>query len=63
MWSTTNPSGGCMIWRCMNMLRLSLIPFAGRWMGENRFAAAPSARSGVVLFMTVSVHGFDLGLL
>jgi uncharacterized membrane protein len=35
---------------------LSLIPFATGWMGENHFAAAPSALYGVVLLMSAVAY-------
>ncbi len=44
-------SGG-VLWANLNLLFwLSLLPFATGWMGENHFAALPSAAYGVVLFM------------
>ena len=44
-------SGGVM-WANMHLLFwLSLIPFATGWMGENDFAATPTAVYGVVLLM------------
>jgi uncharacterized membrane protein len=43
---------GPMLWANLHLLFwLSLIPFATGWMGENHFAAAPSALYGVVLLM------------
>ena len=49
--ATTNVTGG-MMWANLHLLFwLSLVPFATAWMGENHFAAAPSALYGVVLFM------------
>lgn len=43
---------GGILWANLHLLFwLSLIPFATGWMGENHFAAAPSALYGVVLLM------------
>ncbi len=43
---------GPMLWANLHLLFwLSLFPFATGWMGENRFAAAPSAFYGVILLM------------
>lgn len=43
---------GPMLWANLHLLFwLSLFPFATGWMGENHFAAAPSAFYGVVLLM------------
>lgn len=43
---------GPILWANLHLLFwLSLIPFATGWMGENHFAAAPSALYGVVLLM------------
>ena len=43
---------GPMLWANLHLLFwLSLIPFATGWMGENHFAAAPSALYGAVLLM------------
>ena len=48
---------GPMLWANLHLLFwLSLIPFATGWMGENRFAAAPSALYGAVR----SGHSFGL---
>ena len=44
---------GPILWANLHLLFwLSLIPFATGWMGENHFAAAPSALYGVVLLMS-----------
>src|SRR3569832_2192738 len=44
-------SGG-VLWASLNLLFwLSLFPFATGWMGENHFAALPSAAYGFVLLM------------
>ena len=43
---------GPILWANLHLLFwLSLIPFATGWMGENHFAAAPSALYGLVLLM------------
>jgi len=43
---------GSVLWANLHLLFwLSLVPFATGWMGENHFAAAPSAIYGVVLLM------------
>ena len=48
---------GPMLWANLHLLFwLSLIPFATGWMGENRFAAAPSALYGVVLLMAAVAY-------
>ncbi len=48
---------GAMLWANLHLLFwLSLIPFATGWMGENHFAAAPSALYGVVLLMAAVAY-------
>ncbi len=48
---------GPMLWANLHLLFwLSLIPFATGWMGENHFAALPSALYGVVLFMAAVAY-------
>ena len=43
---------GSMLWANLHLLFwLSLIPFTTGWMGENQFAALPSAAYGLVLLM------------
>ncbi len=43
---------GAVLWANLHLLFwLSLFPFATAWMGENHFAALPSALYGVVLLM------------
>lgn len=43
---------GAILWANLHLLFwLSLIPFTTAWMGENRFAAAPTALYGAVLLM------------
>ena len=52
MLQTCNRVTGPMLWANLHLLFwLSLFPFATGWMGENHFAAAPSAFYGVVLLM------------
>src|SRR5688572_19167080 len=49
---------GPMLWANLHLLFwLSLIPFVTGWMGENHFAAAPSALYGVVLLMAAVAYG------
>jgi uncharacterized membrane protein len=48
---------GPMLWANLHLLFwLSLIPFATGWMGENHFAAAPSALYGAVLLMAAVAY-------
>ena len=48
---------GPMLWANLHLLFwLSLFPFATGWMGENHFAAAPSAVYGVVLLMAAVAY-------
>ena len=48
---------GAMLWANLHLLFwLSLFPFATGWMGENHFAAAPSALYGVVLLMAAIAY-------
>jgi uncharacterized membrane protein len=48
---------GPMLWANLHLLFwLSLIPFTTGWMGENHFAAAPSALYGVVLLMSAIAY-------
>ena len=45
------------LWANLHLLFwLSLFPFATGWMGENHFAAVPSAVYGVVLFMAALAY-------
>ncbi len=49
-------SGG-VLWANLHLLFwLSLFPFATGWMGENHFAALPSALYGVVLLMAAGAY-------
>jgi uncharacterized membrane protein len=48
---------GPMLWSNLHLLFwLSLFPFATAWMGENRFAALPSAVYGAVLLMAAVAY-------
>ncbi|HMI89833.1 MAG TPA: TMEM175 family protein [Polyangiales bacterium] len=43
---------GAMLWANMHLLFwLSLVPFATGWMGENHFAAVPTALYGLILIL------------
>ena len=48
---------GAVLWANLHLLFwLSLFPFATGWMGENHFAAVPSALYGVVLLMAACAY-------
>ncbi|MGZ5180542.1 MAG: TMEM175 family protein [Ramlibacter sp.] len=48
---------GAVLWANLHLLFwLSLLPFATGWMGENHFAAVPSALYGAVLFMAAIAY-------
>ena len=48
---------GAMLWANLHLLFwLSLIPFVTGWMGENHFAAVPTALYGVVLLMAAIAY-------
>ncbi len=50
MLHVTERISGAVLWANLHLLFwLSLVPFATRWMGENHFAALPTAGYGVVL--------------
>ena len=52
MLHVTDRVTGGILWANLHLLFwLSLVPFATAWMGENHFAAAPTAVYGVPLFM------------
>jgi uncharacterized membrane protein len=54
---TCDKSTGGILWANLHLLFwMSLIPFATGWMGENHFAAAPSALYGVVLLMAALAY-------
>ncbi|MGC2049369.1 MAG: TMEM175 family protein [Gallionella sp.] len=57
MLHTSDKVTGPMLWANLHLLFwLSLVPFATGWMGENHFAAAPSAVYGVVLLMAAIAY-------
>jgi uncharacterized membrane protein len=57
MLHATRKVTGPMLWANLHLLFwLSLIPFATGWMGENHFAALPSALYGVVLLMSAVAY-------
>ncbi len=74
MLHTVKRVSGGMLWANLHFLFwLSLMPFATAWMGENHFAALPTALYGVVLFACaiaytilsaaiIAVHGHDSAL-
>jgi uncharacterized membrane protein len=48
---------GAILWANLHLLFwLSLIPFVTGWMGENHFAAAPTALYGIVLLMAALAY-------
>ena len=48
---------GAVLWANLHLLFwLSLVPFVTGWMGENHFAAAPTALYGVVLLMAALAY-------
>ena len=57
MLHATRKVTGAMFWANLHLLFwLSLIPFTTGWMGENHFAALPSALYGVVLLMSAFAY-------
>ena len=57
MLHTLHKVTGPMLWANLHLLFwLSLVPFVTGWMGENHFAAAPSALYGVVLLMAAIAY-------
>lgn len=57
MLHTVHKVTGPMLWANLHLLFwLSLLPFVTGWMGENHFAAVPSAVYGVVLFMAAIAY-------
>jgi len=57
MLHTVKTVTGPILWANLHLLFwLSLIPFTTGWMGENHFAAAPSALYGVVLLMAAIAY-------
>jgi uncharacterized membrane protein len=52
MLNVTHQVSGRILWANLHLLFwLSLIPFASRWMGENRFPPVPTALYGVILLL------------
>src|SRR6185369_7424828 len=48
---------GAILWANLHLLFwLSLFPFTAGWMGENHFAAAPTALYGIVLLMAAIAY-------
>jgi uncharacterized membrane protein len=57
MLHVTQTVTGSILWANLHLLFwLSLIPFATGWMGENHFAATPTALYGVVLLMAAIAY-------
>ena len=57
MLHATNKISGPVLWANLHLLFwLSLFPFVTGWMGENHFAALPSALYGVVLLMAAIAY-------
>ncbi|HQR20887.1 MAG TPA: TMEM175 family protein [Burkholderiaceae bacterium] len=57
MLHASNRVSGRVLWANLHLLFwLSLFPFATGWMGENHFAATPSALYGVVLLMAACAY-------
>ncbi|HEU0302253.1 MAG TPA: TMEM175 family protein [Longimicrobium sp.] len=57
MLHVTRAVGGGILWANLHLLFwLSLVPFVTGWMGENRFARAPTAVYGLVLLMAAIAY-------
>jgi uncharacterized membrane protein len=57
MLHVTRRVNGTILWATLHLLFwLSLVPFATSWMGENHFAALPSAVYGVVLLASALAY-------
>ena len=57
MLHTLQRVNGSILWANLHLLFwLSLVPFVTGWMGENHFAALPTAMYGVVLFMAALAY-------
>jgi uncharacterized membrane protein len=57
MLHTLHKVTGPMLWANLHLLFwLSLVPFVTGWMGENHFAAAPTALYGVVMLMAAIAY-------
>ena len=57
MFHATQRVSGAVLWANLHLLFwLSLIPFVTAWMGENHFAAMPTALYGVILFFAAVAY-------
>src|SRR5829696_9040726 len=57
LWQVAKQVNGRILWANLHLLFwLSLVPFVTGWMGENHFAALPSALYGVVLLMAAIAY-------
>jgi len=57
MLHVTSRVSGAVLWANLHLLFwLSLVPFVTAWMGENHFAAVPTAGYGVVLLMAAIAY-------
>lgn len=57
MLHTVNRVSGSVLWANLHLLFwLSLFPFATGWLGENHFAALPSALYGMILLMAACAY-------
>jgi uncharacterized membrane protein len=57
MFHTVQKVTGPMLWANLHLLFwLSLVPFVTGWMGENHFAAVPTALYGVVLLLAAIAY-------
>jgi uncharacterized membrane protein len=57
MLAVTSRVNGAVLWANLHLLFwLSLVPFVTGWMGESRFAPAPTAVYGVVLLMAAMAY-------
>ena len=57
MLHTMKRVNGSILWANLHLLFwLSLVPFVTGWMGENHFAALPTALYGAVLFMAAAAY-------
>ncbi|HET9604095.1 MAG TPA: TMEM175 family protein [Gemmatimonadales bacterium] len=57
MLHVTRQVTGSILWANLHLLFwLSLVPFTTAWMGENHFAAAPTALYGIILLMAAIAY-------
>jgi uncharacterized membrane protein len=57
MFQAASQVGGAVLWANLHLLFwLSLLPFVTDWMGENHFAAVPTALYGIILFMAAVAY-------